>query len=174
MEMSKAEYDRIIMNCFNVHGLPKTVYQAISLSVLKNVDKLMNGQTQTNTFLRKFVAKECQQFVNKNDGLPDEMNRRMDRFEKSLSLLEIDINKKPTQKDFDSKANVTSLQRLEERYQKLSNEMVGNQFRATLVFKVRNTTKTNKQITFFIGYRSSFGSTQRMDRLGVLLHQKTP
>ena len=147
--MSKVEYERIVTNLFNVHGLPKTVYKTIALSILKNVDELLDGQTKVNTFMRNFISKECQQYVNRNDGIPVDLNKRIERFERSLSLLEEDINGKPSNKDFERKADVTSLQRLEERYQKLANEMVGNQFRAHLVFKVRKTNrdKHNKSFT---------------------------
>lgn len=62
------------------------------------------------------------------------------RFEKSLTLLEKTMQSKVSSKTFeknlDNKANITSLQKLEEKYSLLGNEMVGNQFRARLVFKV--------------------------------------
>ena len=147
-ELSKAEYDRIISNCFNVHGLPKAVYKAIAASVVKSVDELLSGQTKINKTLRNFVEKEYRQNVSKeDDGTKKDYDQHFKRFEKSLTLLEKNMQSKVSSKTFeknlDNKVNITSFQKLEEKYCRLGNEMVGNQFRARLVFKVNQ----NKQIT---------------------------
>ena len=136
-ELSKAEYDRIISNCFNVHGLPKSVYKQIAMSVLKSVDELISGQTKMNKTLRNFVEKEFKAQADKGENKEQkDYDPHFRRFEKSLNLLESSLKTKASLKVLKEKADVTSLQRLEERYQLLANEMTGNTFRAGLVFKV--------------------------------------
>ena len=147
-ELSKEEYDRIISNCFNVHGLPKAVYRAIASSVIKSVDELLSGQTKINKTLRNFVEREYQQRSKEGeDGTKKDYDQHFKRFEKSLTLLEKTMQSKVSSKTFeknlDQKADVTSLQKLEEKYCRLGNEMVGNQFRAQLVFKVKHQLNTN-------------------------------
>lgn len=107
------------------------------MSVLKNVDELLCGQTKVNKTLRNFVEKEYK--IHAKDGNSEDQksyDQHFRRFEKSLGLLETDLNLKASAKSLDQKANVSSLQKLEERYQLLANEMTGNCFRASLVFKV--------------------------------------
>ena len=111
------------------------------MSVLKNIDELLSGQTKVNKTLRNFVEKEYKIHKDGQSEGQKSYDQHFNRFEKSLGLLETDLKTKASVKSLDKKADVTSLQKLEERYQLLANEMTANRFRASLVFKV---TKTNE------------------------------
>lgn len=133
------------------------------MSVLKNIDELLSGQTKVNKTLRNFVEKEYKIHKDGQSEGQKSYDQHFKRFEKSLGLLETDLNTKASVKSLDKKADVTSLQKLEERYQLLANEMTANRFRASLVFKVTKTNESHKLIHYHLGYRSGNRSTKWMD-----------
>ena len=141
--ISKEEYERVVTNVFNVHGLPQVVYKSIAAAIVKNLDELLNTQTKFNGSVRTFIEKECKNQLNNHD--PNEMKteviKRFDRVEQSASILEDELKKKASKEvltnGLNKKADITMLQQLEESYAGLANRMVQNQFRAFLVFKVR-------------------------------------
>ena len=141
--ISKEEYERVVTNVFNVHGLPQVVYKSIAAAIVKNLDELLNTQTKFNGSVRTFIEKECKNQLNNHD--PNEMKteviKRFDRVEQSASILEDELKKKASKdaltNGLNKKADMTMLQQLEESYAGLANRMVQNQFRAFLVFKVR-------------------------------------
>ena len=136
--ISKEEYERVVTNVFNVHGLPQVVFKSVAAAIVKNLDQLLTKQTRFNGVMRDFIEKECKNQMNNHDSneTKPEVIKRFERIEQTASILESELKKKAGKAGLDRKADVALIQNLEEKYYHVANGMVSNQFRAFLVFKV--------------------------------------
>ena len=126
-----------------MHGLPKPVYNAIARSIVQKVDKMMVSQSKVNSTLRGFVKTECQnELARKNENKWESqfatLTKKCELMERTNKTLQNDqsANLKLTNAELRKRALVTSLQRLEEKYELIASNMAGDQMQVNLIFKI--------------------------------------
>ena len=103
----------------------------------------MVGQTMVNKSLRDFVKTECGKEIqrkntNESDVEIQDLKTKFSNLNRTNKTLQDDLSKniKTMKKDISEKAEVTSLQQLEEKFVLATTGMVGDRLQAAMVFAV--------------------------------------
>ena len=90
MPLEKAEYDRIVTNCFNVHGLPDAVFKAIAKEVVGKIDNMLNEPTKFNKALKAMIKNECKS-RSEGESNVEALVTRIGKAERTSQTLEKDL-----------------------------------------------------------------------------------